>query len=224
MIRGLYTSGWSMMANTKKMDVISNNLANANTNGFKKDTVVFETFPSLLTKRIHDNGALVNPTAEIGKMQEGSDVGEVYTYYTQGQLVKTDDKFSLAIQDSGDKGINEQGARSEAFFTVSVPGSDGNPKEYYTRDGSFTVNADRQLVTKDGYPVMGENGPITLDSGDFSVEADGSIIQNSGYVDKLAIKEFSDTSTLRKFGDNLVESTADSNPAGVCRTVECQHH
>ena len=49
MIRGLYTSGWSMLANNRKMDVISNNLANVNTTGFKKDTVVFESFDSVLT-------------------------------------------------------------------------------------------------------------------------------------------------------------------------------
>ena len=52
MIRGLYTSGWSMLAIEKKMDIISNNMANAATNGYKKDTLVLESFPELMTKRL----------------------------------------------------------------------------------------------------------------------------------------------------------------------------
>ena len=54
MIRGLYTSGWSMLALNKKMDVLANNLANSSTNGYKRDTVAMEGFPALLAKRLHD--------------------------------------------------------------------------------------------------------------------------------------------------------------------------
>ena len=71
MIRGLYTSGWSMLANSKKMDVIANNLANSNTTAFKKDTVVFESFPEVLTRRLNDTRGKTNPSGVIGtKPQE----------------------------------------------------------------------------------------------------------------------------------------------------------
>lgn len=196
MIRGLYTSGWSMLANSKKMDVISNNLANVNTTGFKKDTVVFESFPSLLTKRINDNKTPLNPT--IGSMQLSSDVGEIFTYYTQGQVVKTDDTFDFALSDS-----NTSEQASPGFFTISIP---GETKEYYTRDGSFLLNANNELVTKEGYHVMGENGVIILNPGDFAVNTNGEIIQNNSIVDKLSIAQFSDATKLRKYGDNLVEN------------------
>jgi len=82
MIRGLYTSGWSMLANTKQMDVISNNLANVNTNAYKKDTVVYESFPEMLVKRINDSNSTDNPSGRVGGMHLGNDVGEVFTYYT----------------------------------------------------------------------------------------------------------------------------------------------
>lgn len=195
MIRGLYTSGWSMLANSKKMDVISNNLANANTNAFKKDTVVFESFPAALAKRIYDTTSPSNPSGNIGTMELGSDVGEVFTYYNQGQLLKTDNNFDLSIQNS-----------DSAFFAVEVTGENGDMTEYYTRDGAFAVNSDRQLVTKDGYLVVGEDGPILLDGEKFSVEEDGTVVQKDQIMGKLKIVEFADTSVLRKFGSNLVKA------------------
>ncbi len=200
MIRGLYTSGWSMLVNSKKMDVISNNLANVNTNGFKRDTVVFESFPDVLTRRINDTRSNMNPSGKIGDMQLGSDVGEIFTYYKQGQLVKSGSNLDLAFQGT-----------DSAFFTVGVPDAEGNIKEYYTRDGAFSLNAGRQLVTKEGYPVMGENGVITLSGEDFSVSPDGSVYQEGQLVDRLLIKDFGDTLALRKYGSNLITIDGDAN-------------
>lgn len=208
MIRGLYSSGWSMMASSKQMDVISNNLANANTNAFKRDNTIFEAFPSVLTKRINDTRSMLNPSGNMGNMELSSDVGEIFTYYTQGQLVKSGSKLDLAIQDtSADPNAK---IKSEAFFTVNVPDDNGNPSEYYTRDGAFTINSNRQLVTKDGYQVMGQKGPITLADEDFAVQPDGSIVQDGAVLDKLLIKDFTDTSTLRKFGADLVQKSDNS--------------
>ena len=200
MIRGLYTSGWSMLANNKKLDVISNNLANADTNGYKKDTVVFQSFPDLLTKRINDTQSKLNPSGNIGSMQLGSDIGEVYTYYNQGQMAKTDDNLDMAIQDTG-----------SAFFTVGVDDGNGNLKQYYTRDGAFILNSNGQIATNDGNVVLGEDGkPITLNGDNFTVQGDGTIIQNNQEVGKLLITQFTDTTSLRKFGSNLVEATGTS--------------
>lgn len=200
MIRGLYTSGWSMAVLSKKMDVISNNLANAGTTAFKKDTVIFEAFPDILTRRINDAGSNLNPSGRAGTMELGSDVGEVFTYYRQGHLVKTDNRLDLAIKDS-----------DGAFFTVGVPDEDGNIRELYTRDGAFTLDPNGRLVTKDGYEVMGEYGPIFLNSDNIIIEEDGTIIEDGEIIDRLLIRNFYDTSTLRKIGSNLVESTEDAD-------------
>ncbi|MCR4436417.1 MAG: flagellar hook-basal body complex protein [Clostridiales bacterium] len=208
MIRGLYTSGWGMLVDSKRMDVIANNLANVNTNAYKKDAVVLEAFPDLLTKRINDTPSPLNPSGNIGSMELGSDVGQVFTYYTQGQLLKTDNKFDLALQNAG-----------SAFFTVAVPDAQGNMQEYYTRDGAFVLNANKQLVTKEGYLVMGENGPITLQGENFSVQPDGTIVEDGVNVDKLLIRDFTDTGTLRKVGSNLVRSTEESKEQLFTGTV-----
>ena len=202
MIRGLYTSGWSMLANSKKLDVITNNMANVNTTAFKKDTVVFESFPSLLTKRINDTKSPTNPSAEIGAMQLSSDVGEVFTYYTQGQLSQTNSRLDFAVNDdkSGE-------TASPAFFTIGVMDeSDNGLREYYTKDGAFVLNSNNQLVTKAGNFVMGLSGIITLEAGEFSVNEQGEIIQNGVLVDTLNITQFSDPTKLRKYGDNLIQN------------------
>jgi len=185
-----------MLAIEKKMDIITNNMANVNTTAYKKDTVVFESFPEVLTRRINDTKSWPSTDGIVGNMQLGSDVGEVFTYYNQGQLLKTDNKLDMALKDSG-----------SAFFTVKGTGQNGNEKEYYTRDGAFATGADNLLITKEGNIVQGINGPIRLNGDSFSIMPDGTVIQDGEAVNKLLIKEFTNTGTLRKFGNNLLEKT-----------------
>ncbi len=209
MIRGLYTSGWSMLALQKKMDVVTNNMANVSTSGYKKDTLVLESFPSLLTKIVKDYGGTPGNSRDIGTMSLGDDVGEVFTNYTQGQITKTGNNLDMAISES-----------NNAFFSVSMTDANGNENEYYTRDGSFTKGSDGSLLTSDGYSVLGKNGPIKLGSGDFIVGSDGTIQQNGVTVDQLKITEFADTTQLKKYGNNLVTSDADASTKQFSGIVE----
>jgi len=208
MIRGLYTSAWSMKANTKKMDVISNNLANVNTTAFKKDTVVLESFPDVLAVRVNDTRSRLNPSGRVGTLELGSDVGEVFTYFNQGQLVKTDNYFDLAINNS-----------STGFFTVEFIGENGEARELYTRDGAFTTDQEGYLTTKEGYRVLGVNGPIMIGSGEFTVEEDGTIMKNNEVVGQLLIRDFTDTTTLRKYGNNLLERTDETQERAFEGTI-----
>lgn len=209
MIRGLYTSGWSMLALQKKMDIVTNNMANASTSGYKKDILVLESFPALLTKIIKDYGGTPGTSRNIGTMELGNDVGEVFTNYSQGQITRTNNNLDMAIIDS-----------NNAFFTVSMTDADGNVKEYYTRDGSFTKGSDGSLLTSDGYSVLGRDGPIKLGSGDFIVGSDGTILQNGETVDQLRMTEFADTTQLKKYGDNLVTADADADTRQFTGIIE----
>lgn len=199
MVRGLYTSGWSMRAIQKKMDIVTNNMANSSTSGYKKDTLVLESFPDVMAKILRDTDVASGRPYDIGTMALGSDVGEVFTNYSQGQLNSTENKLDMAIRDS-----------SNAFFTVAVPNAEGEVSVFYTRDGSFARSGNNTLVTKEGYTVLGENGPIILESGDFTVGEDGTIIQDGEIIDRLLITEFADTSSLRKFGMNLIQADPDA--------------
>lgn len=192
MIRSLYTSGWGMLARTKEMDVISNNLANVNTTGFKTDKAIMESFPDMLTRRINDPHGQ-NPRGEIGNMQLGSDVSQIHTHYKQGQLLTTENRF--------DFGIDKADA---AFFTIGVINENGDLDEYYSRDGSFTRNINNELITKSGDLVMGENGPIILDGENFVVSENGTITLDGEVIDRLKMAQFEDTSILRKLGNNLI--------------------
>ncbi|NLP46256.1 MAG: flagellar biosynthesis protein FlgG, partial [Epulopiscium sp.] len=93
MIRGLYTSATGMMAQYQKMDTITNNLANVNTTGYKKDEVITSSFQEELTKRINDisNYPLKSKAKNIGKMSLGVQVDEIFTNFTQGSLKETQD-------------------------------------------------------------------------------------------------------------------------------------
>ncbi len=201
MIRGLYSSGWSMIANGRKMDVIANNIANVNTNGFKKDSVVFESFSDVLVRSVNGQRSISNPQGILGTMQFSSDVGEIFTRQNQGQLNKTDKMTDLAISDNGN-----------SFFTILAPEvSNGQEiQELYTRDGAFTINQQNYLTTGEGYLVMGQNGPIQLADNEFIVNEEGMIIQGENVVDTLLIRCFEDASTLRKIGTNTLAETEQS--------------
>jgi len=196
MIRGLYTSAWAMKVNAKQMDVITNNLANVNTNAFKKDTVVLETFPEMLTKKINDINNSGNPTGNIGTMQFGSDIATVYTYFDEGNIQNTGNNLDFAIHNS-----------NNSFFTIQITDDEGNITQAYTRDGAFALDANGMLVTKDGNIVVGENGPIILNSDNFTVDENANIIQNGEIVGRFLISTFDDVTVLTKRGGNLLEST-----------------
>lgn len=212
MVRGLYTSGWSMLALQKKMDVITNNMANASTYGYKKDITVMESFPDLMTKIVRDPDSLSKRPRNIGTMELGSDVSEVYTNFSQGQLSKTDNETDMAIKNS-----------DSAFFTIAAPDADGNIAVFFTRDGSFTRNSENVLVTSDGHYVLGENGPVILREGPFSVDEYGYILQDGEIIDRLLITEFTDTTVLRKFGNNLLQAGEDAQTRAFTGTIQQGH-
>ncbi|HPV01674.1 MAG TPA: flagellar hook-basal body protein [Clostridiales bacterium] len=209
MVRGLYTSGWSMLALQKRMDVITNNMANASTYGFKRDITVMESFPDLMTKIVRDQDSLSKRPRNIGTMELGSDISEVYTNFSQGQLSKTDNELDMAIKDS-----------DSAFFTVAARDAGGNVAVFFTRDGSFSRNSDNVLVTSDGYYVLGENGPVILRDGPFTVDENGYIMQDGEIIDRLLITEFTDTTVLRKYGNNLLQAGEDARTRAFSGTIQ----
>ncbi|MEI8143864.1 MAG: flagellar basal-body rod protein FlgF [Alphaproteobacteria bacterium] len=170
----------NQVALRREMDVIANNLANLNTTGFKADNVVFEEF--------------INPTARDATFQRGRDrrVSFVWDRATthnlaQGEIQPTGNALDVAIGGSG-------------MFMVRTPDGDR-----YTRNGSFELNAQNQLVTKQGYPVLGEGGPITLLASDtnLTISKDGTIATAQGVRGKLRLAEVASLKDLRKEGENL---------------------
>ena len=193
MLRGLYTAATGLTVQRAKMDVITNNIVNADTTGYKQDDLISSSFEQAMIERIGDPN-VVNASEEVGPYSFGTHIDEIVTDFSVGNFEDTGLQTDLAISGNG-------------FFVVETP--DG---ERYTRSGDFTVNAEGYLVTGDGYYALGNNGPINVGSGDFFVDESGNVTARGELADKMQIVAFEDTSVLRKQGDNLYYSYGGGTP------------
>ncbi|MCR5797023.1 MAG: flagellar basal-body rod protein FlgF [Eubacterium sp.] len=191
MLRGLYT-GWTGMVNEqKRLDVVSHNLANADTLGYKAESVSSQAFDKMLTIKIRDGSQAYHNQA-IGKMSLGVKVGETFTDYSQGSLRETGNTFDLALSGKG-------------FFAIKYTNSEGDESVRYTRDGSFQLTKDGYLVDTEGNRVQGENGDIQIDpsSTNVAIGRDGSIFVDNENVDSIKVVDFEDYDYVVKLGDNM---------------------
>jgi flagellar basal-body rod protein FlgG len=216
MIRGLYTACSGMMAQMINQDCISNNLANVDQTGYKRDVTIFHSFPEMLIRRMYDTERGVYETEErrfneetaaplIGSTGTGCQVAQLATIFTHGTLQKTDNPLDIAIVGDG-------------FFVVETPMG-----EMYTRNGNFTIDQEGFLVTTDGNYVLGEGGRIEVSGPKFVVDEDGRIMVNPqaediGWasprvIDKFRIVTFENLGGLEKVGSCFYTSTQASGPA-----------
>jgi flagellar basal-body rod protein FlgG len=212
-----------MNAQQIRLDAISNNLANVDTAGYKRDEAVHKAFAELLLRRLNDDGVTLNPFGSgdmapmVGKIGTGVETNEVFTEFEQGALKQTDNDFDLAMD-------------GEGFFAIQTP--DG---ERYTRSGGFILGKEGFLETKEGYPVLGEKGPIQVKANNFKVDKDGNVFVNKDFqadpfslvgreqndwkniekLDSIKIVEFPKDRFIAKQGDSLWRSTEESGEAEI---------
>lgn len=195
MLKGLYTAYSGMINEQNRMDTLTNNLANSATTGFKKEGATSQSFSDVLAYKIKDSSEDPNVARRIGVNTPGVKIGENYTNYTQGSFRNTGNTFDVALQGDG-------------FFTVEFKNKAGEVSTKYTRDGSFTLNKDGYLVTKDGDFVLGNRGKIKLDPlQKASIDANGTIFQgeNSRAIAALKITDFEDKNYLEHYGENYYQ-------------------
>jgi flagellar basal-body rod protein FlgG len=172
-----------MLTQSRRMDVITNNLTNAETKGFRSDTLVSQSFRDMLISRVSDPS--VFDSDSVGTHNTGIHIDRVYTSFVQGALEESGLSTDFALAGDG-------------FFVVETP--DG---ERYTRAGSFTVDADGALVTPLGQKVLGADGPLLVGAGEFTVASDGTVEADGRLIGRLRTVTFPDNGLLRKEGDNL---------------------
>ena len=223
MIRGWYTGASGMRAQQWRLDAVANNLANVDTDGYKRDVAAFKAFPELLIRRQDDDGVYLHPFGSadaapiVGKMGTGVELNELFTNFDQGSLKETQSDFDIALDGKG-------------FFTVATPWG-----ERFTRNGSFQLGKEGYLETKEGYPVLGENGPIRVKANNFLVDKDGRVWINAEYaddpdimisrenntweqtaqLDTLKLVEFDLDRYLEKQGSSLYRESDTSGPAMI---------
>lgn len=192
MVRGLYTAYTGMANEQKRMDIISNNLANAATVGYKEESVSNQSFDDVLTIKIRD-GSVGYADQKIGSMSLGVKMGEVYTDYEQGSLRETGNTFDLALEGKG-------------FFEVKFVDKNGNETMKYTRNGSFKMMQDGYIVDANGNHLQGESGDLQVPTdATITIGVDGTVYANDQYIDKVSLVDFEDYDYIKKYGDNMYE-------------------
>jgi len=194
MIKGLYTAYTGMINEQHRMDVLTNNLANADTNGFKKEGATSQTFDQVLAYKIKDASEGYNLSRRIGINHPGVKIGEGYTDFSQGPIKTTGNTYDLALTDKG-------------FFAVEFTNKAGESSVKYTRDGDFTLTQEGRLVTRDGDAVLDEDGqPIEIDPlKTAEINTSGQIIQDGRVVATIQVTDFEDYNYLERYGENYFQ-------------------
>lgn len=215
MVKGLYTAYTGMVNEQRRLDILSNNLANADTNGYKKEGTTSQTFADELAIKIKDTSDY-GLAKKLGTMSMGVHIGETYTDYGQGSFRVTDNNTDFALNGDG-------------FFAVAYTDKEGNASVKYTRDGAFIVNTQGYLVTKDGDFVLSMNdarsgnvnGRIQVDpTKEIMVDELGNIYQDDELVGDIGVVDFEDYNYLAKFGENFYDLVEGGNLIESEATVE----
>jgi len=170
------------IAQQRKLDVLSNNLANMNTPGFKSANPMFLQY----VEKIKDQ-----PFRDINqrRMTMVSDYG-TYTNFRQGSFIQTGNQLDMALNGPG-------------FFAIDL----GNQQKAYTRDGSFTLDSNRQLVNSAGMPVLDANdNPIVFPAGDhqFRIADDGTVSSETGVLGQIKVVRFDRQQFMDQVGNGLL--------------------
>ncbi len=193
MIQSLYSGATGMEAQQLNLNTIANNLANANTTGYKRSKIEFQDllYQKAKTAGADAGGGNVTPTGiELGN---GSKVVSTAKVFTQGQLKQTGEKMDLAIEGDG-------------FFEVQR--ADGT--RAYTRDGSLKIDGQGKVVTSNGYQLLSGFQPIAAGSTGVTISSGGEVTVTSAGGNqnfRIQLARFANPAGLRSLGGNLYEET-----------------
>jgi flagellar basal-body rod protein FlgF len=186
MIPGLYSAVAGMMNQQTMLGVISNNLANVNTVGYKRNDLNFS--------------GVFNPLPDVNGTYNSLNLDDVsakfITDFSEGEIRQTDNPLDLSLDGNG-------------FFVIQKQNG-----VIYTRSGNFTIDNSGQLVTMDGFPVLGTNGVIQIQGGSPKIDSAGQITVNDNPIAKLRIASFQDSNQLTKAGYNTYTSNNQTELTG----------
>jgi flagellar basal-body rod protein FlgF len=172
----IYKAGAGAILQQIRLEAYANNLANVNTTGFKADQPVFRFDAPEIASDAATNTPRLSPY---------SLPLEYVTNFESGPLQQTGAPLDVAILGKG-------------FFEVQTP--DG---PQYTRNGSLTINAEGELSTAEGWPIMGQGGAISIDGSRVDIDEEGQVVVDGDAVGVLKVVDFNDPSGLKKAGNSL---------------------
>lgn len=214
MFKGFYTVASGMIAQQRKTEILTNNMGNANTPGFKADQSTIRSFPDMLmsakgtTNIPTQKGLNLSELKQIGALNTGIYLQETLANYTQGSIYETNLTTDIALID-GAIPRNEQTGKSGAiFFRLQHP--EGG--ETYTRNGNFTLDGQGYLVNSSGLYVLDENGQqIQLPNDDFQLTENGGIYVNGAQVATIGVSFSANPDELIKQDNGLFRTIDGTN-------------
>jgi flagellar basal-body rod protein FlgF len=209
MLRGYYTASYGMLSQQRKTEMLANNMANANTPGYKTDQASLRAFPEMLLQRFEEQatptekGFSIPMQKTVGSLNTGVYLQETMPKFLQGGLEETNLNTDIALMDIQFPVNPETGIQGSAFFAIQ--NADGETR--YTRNGNFTLDGNGYLTTASGYYVLNEQGnPIQLTSDQFKVNEEGYITGSNGETARIGVGYSDNPMTLVKEGDGLFRS------------------
>ncbi|SFQ27362.1 flagellar hook-basal body protein [Salibacterium halotolerans] len=216
MLRGFYGAASGMLAQQRQTQMLSENLSNLNTPGFKADQGSNRTFPEMLVQAQNAENFPGSRPAPIGELATGVYMQERTPDFSQGNLRETGNTADAAIwQQEMPEG--EDGEQGSLFFRVS--NADG--EERYTRNGNWTVDGEGFLTTSQGNYVLGQDDePIQVGNENFSIDKNGVITDDAGAeAGQLGVAYADNANNLVKEGNGLfrleTEDGAEALPTAI---------
>lgn len=198
MLRSLYSAAAGMESQQMNLDVISNNLANVNTTGFKKSKVEFQELLYQTTRAAGADQGSGNQLPTGIQIGQGSRPVATARIFTNGDLSHTGEQLDVAVQGDG-------------FFEVQMP--DGTVA--YTRDGAFKTSSDGRIVTSDGLPLQAGFQPVPSGTTNITIGSSGNVTYggaNGTTTFQVQLVRFNNPAGLESLGSNLYRESAASGP------------
>jgi flagellar basal-body rod protein FlgF len=201
MIRGFYTAAAGMISQQRRQEMLTNNLANAETPGFKEDDASLRAFPNLLIKAIGTDNRPLGKSHYVGELSTGVYLQESTPNFRQGEMQETTNNTDIALI-QGAVPVNEAtGQLGALFFTVE----DAAGELRYSRNGNFTIGGNGFLTANGGFYVLDNDGArINVGNEDFKINRDGLITIDGNELAQLNVVLVEDAHQLVKEGSGLL--------------------
>ncbi|MEE1133021.1 MAG: flagellar hook-basal body protein [Caryophanon sp.] len=190
MFKGFYTAASGMIAQQRRTELLTNNMANAETPGFKSDQSTIRSFPDMLMSAIDkekvptEDGLAVQTADTLGAVNAGLYMQEISANQMQGQLIQTDLTTDIALI-NGTLPVNEEGIQAAVFYRLQEENSE---EQVYTRNGNFTLDGAGFLTAADGkYVLSADNEPIQVQTQNFRVNDRGQVFENDVIVAQIGV-------------------------------------
>lgn len=203
MLQGLYNLTSGVLTQNRNLNVISNNMVNVSSPGYKKDTMVSTTFKNEMQYRLENNGS--GASSALNNISKIRSAQETLVSYEQGAFEETGNPLDVALSQQG-------------FFVVQTPNG-----EQYTRNGSFIIDGEGYLALPSIGRIMGQSGPILLNTDKIAIDSDGTITGEQGnLLGKIRVVDFENYDELQKTPSGLFTggNPRETNGAIMQNTLE----